>query len=83
MSIKRIRIYYRKSFLLGSRLPSPEKNNGFFFHVQSFISESKRFFKSTQVCMFHLLEFLKYLLFFAAAPSLTNYYLLYFFGFTV
>ena len=31
--------------------------------------------------MFHLSAFLKYLLLFAAAPSLTNYYLLYFFGF--
>ena len=33
--------------------------------------------------MFHLLAFLKYLLLFAAAPSLTDYYLLYFlfFGF--
>ena len=31
--------------------------------------------------MFHLLTFLKYFVLFAAAPSLTNYFLLYFFGF--
>ena len=45
------------------------------------MSESKRFYKGTQICMFHLLAFLKYLLLFAAGPSWTNYYLLYFFGF--
>ena len=40
----------------------------FFFHVQSFISESKRFYKSTQICMFHLSAFFKYLLIFFLLP---------------
>ena len=33
--------------LFGSPLLSPEQNNDLFFHVQSFISESMRFYKST------------------------------------
>ena len=33
--------------LFGSPLLSPEQNNDLFFHVQSFISEPVRFYKST------------------------------------
>ena len=34
-------------FLFGSKLLSPKQNSGLFFHVQSFISDSKRFYKRT------------------------------------
>ena len=50
----------------GNRLR--RKIMGFFFHVQSFISESKRFYKTTQIWMFHLSAFLKYLLIFFLLP---------------
>ena len=56
----------------------------FFFDVQSFISESKRFYKSTQICMFHLSAFLKYLLIFFLLPLpvwLITIYCIFFFGF--
>ena len=49
-------------FLSGSPLLSPKQNNDLFFHVQSLKSESKRSYKSTLICIFHLLAlaFLKY-----------------------
>ena len=34
-------------FLFGSKLLSPKQNSDLFFHVQSFISDSKRFYKRT------------------------------------
>ena len=34
-------------FLFGSKLLSPKQNSDLFFHVQSFISDSKRFYKCT------------------------------------
>ena len=46
-------------FLVGSQLLSPKQYNDLFFHVQSFISDLKRFYKSTQVCIFLLLALLK------------------------
>ena len=45
-------------FLFGSQLLSPKQNNDLFFHVQCFISESKRFYKSTKMCIFYLLALL-------------------------
>ena len=34
-------------FLFGSKLLSPKQNSDLFFYVQSFISDSKRFYKRT------------------------------------
>ena len=34
-------------FLFGSKLLSPKQNSDLIFHVQSFISDSKRFYKRT------------------------------------
>ena len=50
-----------------------------FLHVQSFISESPRFYKSTLICIFRLQAFLSYPLCFAAALT-KNYSMSFFFN---
>ena len=44
-SMSKAQIHVVSVFLCGSQLLSPKQNNDLFFHVQSFISESKRFYK--------------------------------------
>ena len=43
------------AFLFGAPFLSLKQNSDFFFHVQSFISESMRFHRNVKKCMFHLL----------------------------
>ena len=50
-----------------------------FLHVQSFMSESLRFYKSTLICIFRLQAFLSYPLCFAAALT-KNYSMSFFFN---